>query len=325
MAEEIKRKSGGKGKKVTNAKKLESGPQYARGAAVATIVILVAIAVSNLKPDAYDCLLQMFMGPNVHEKSDSSGSTDLRGGWKLDPAFDLSVANVTCDLPIIDVRAIDPKKIHEIDFKNEAIIIRGLTNRWPALDKWQRQNITRLYGSRQILTGSQSSIVYGGGAAGVPTTLNSMLEKMHNSSDSSTDFFAFDVSILKSIPDLGKDFSIPIMFQDWDNQENERQGYSWHMLSLGASKTGLPFHMHGETWLSLIYGKKRWFIYPPGYSPPLATSSFNPLRTVFNWVTEVRKLAYFTLSSYCFLLCAFFTLSSILQCAAAAAIPGVLS
>ena len=40
------------------------------------------------------------------------------------------------------------------------------------------------------------------------------------------------------------------------------------MLSLGASRTGLPFHIHGETWLALIHGRKRWFVYPPGAYPP---------------------------------------------------------
>jgi hypothetical protein len=39
---------------------------------------------------------------------------------------------------------------------------------------------------------------------------------------------------------------------------------SWHMLSLGQSRAGLPIHVHGETWLGLVYGAKRWFLYPPG-------------------------------------------------------------
>ena len=37
-------------------------------------------------------------------------------------------------------------------------------------------------------------------------------------------------------------------------------GASMSILSLGASRTGLPFHVHGETWLGLVFGKKRWFL-----------------------------------------------------------------
>ena len=100
--------------------------------------------------------------------------------------------------------------------------------------------------------------------------------------------FAFDVGALQSIPELGKDFRVPIFFQDWDNKENEEKGISWHMLSLGPSRTGLPFHVHGETWLALVYGQKRWFLYPPGTGmPPELEKSFNPLRTVEAWFQDI--------------------------------------
>ncbi|CAN0421773.1 unnamed protein product [Hapterophycus canaliculatus] len=42
-----------------------------------------------------------------------------------------------------------------------------------------------------------------------------------------------------------------------------RKGTSWSILSLGASGAGLPFHSHGETWLGVAYGAKRWAVYPP--------------------------------------------------------------
>ena len=51
---------------------------------------------------------------------------------------------------------------------------------------------------------------------------------------------------------------------------------------------GLPFHSHGETWLGLVYGMKRWFVYPPGASPPISIErTQNPLRTVYDWFHEI--------------------------------------
>ena len=64
-----------------------------------------------------------------------------------------------------------------------------------------------------------------------------------------------------------------IFSTSWDTRELNQQGITWHMLSLGASRTGLPFHIHGETWLALIHGRKRWFVYPPGASPPIGNYS----------------------------------------------------
>jgi len=42
------------------------------------------------------------------------------------------------------------------------------------------------------------------------------------------------------------------------------------ILSLGASRRGLPWHEHGETWFALLYGEKRWWLAPPGvmFKPP---------------------------------------------------------
>ena len=52
--------------------------------------------------------------------------------------------------------------------------------------------------------------------------------------------------------------------------------------------SGLPFHCHGQTWLGLVYGMKRWFIYPPGASQPLSIErTSNPLRTVYDWFLEI--------------------------------------
>ena len=128
----------------------------------------------------------------------------------------------------------------------------------------------------------------------MPYKLRTVLDHMEKQSVSGNkvgqgpDVFTFDVGALQSIPELGKDFRVPIFFQDWDNKENEEKGISWHMLSLGPSRTGLPFHVHGETWLALVYGQKRWFLYPPGTGmPPELEKSFNPLRTVEAWFQDI--------------------------------------
>lgn len=53
------------------------------------------------------------------------------------------------------------------------------------------------------------------------------------------------------------------MFRSFNSHESMRRGGSWNIFSLGASGAGLPFHTHGETWLGVLYGAKRWALYPP--------------------------------------------------------------
>eukprot|EP01034_Spumella_vulgaris_P024386 gene24386-30728_t len=100
--------------------------------------------------------------------------------------------------------------------------------------------------------------------------------------------FVFDTTILRVIPELAGDYSVPSMFSHWDNVEVEKANRMWHMLSLGPSRSGLPFHHHGRTWLAVVHGAKRWFVYPPGYgSPPEVDALANPFLSTSRWLEEV--------------------------------------
>jgi hypothetical protein len=209
---------------------------------------------------------------------------DDHSTWAIDDAFYQHVKNITCDFTIIDIK--DVKMSHlENYMQNNPVVIRGLTDKWPAFLRWTRRNLTELYGSKIIQSGSESSIVYAGGTAGIPITLGKMLSEMRRGNNYS-DIFAFDVSVLKAIPQLRNDFTIPKPFQGWDTIDNENEGKVWHMLSLASSRNGLPFHSHGETWIAVVHGMKRWLIYPPAYSLPQNLLPKNPLERVYDWYVD---------------------------------------
>ena len=37
---------------------------------------------------------------------------------------------------------------------------------------------------------------------------------------------------------------------------------------LGASGSGVVFHKHSDTWNAVVFGRKRWFLYPMTNTPP---------------------------------------------------------
>ncbi|XP_074648328.1 jmjC domain-containing protein 8-like [Tubulanus polymorphus] len=43
--------------------------------------------------------------------------------------------------------------------------------------------------------------------------------------------------------------------------------------------TGVPFHWHGAGFAEVLYGRKRWFMYPPHKTP-----SFHPNQTTLHWL-----------------------------------------
>jgi hypothetical protein len=56
------------------------------------------------------------------------------------------------------------------------------------------------------------------------------------------------------------------------------------MLSWGGDEAGLQFHEHGASWLALVYGMKRWFVYKPGGAG--AKQRGHPLHDAKTWLQE---------------------------------------
>ena len=52
-------------------------------------------------------------------------------------------------------------------------------------------------------------------------------------------------------------------------------------FGLAGPGSGVPFHIHGPTFAETIFGRKRWFLYPPQESP-----EFHPDESTLGWVTH---------------------------------------
>lgn len=193
---------------------------------VPIIVIIYAIIYIQYRPDNY--------------QYQSSEINILDSEWLADSDFLEENQNLTCDFPEITEAEIrkNPRK-----YMGSPFVLRNVASEWPATRKWKRSELLDKFGKRTIVTGSEGSIVYGGGAASVTLTLDQIMNRIRNKTDlNSSDLFSFDVSILKSIPELRKDFYVPDLFKTWDNIESEKHGYSWNMLSLGPSKSGYEIY-----------------------------------------------------------------------------------
>ena len=174
-----------------------------------------------------------------NSSSKNSQNSHEKEVWNNDDDFYVSSKSndVNCDFPIMQAKAFEKKKNRNIDgLLDQPFIIRGMTTNWPAKENWQKHNFTQLYGNKTVHSGSESSIVYGGGSAGLKSNVRNILQDMnrcseehsaeHNTNNEnngtdektantvgtyggSCDNFIFDVSVLRSIPELGRDFRVP--------------------------------------------------------------------------------------------------------------------
>ena len=229
--------------------------------------------------------------PKSKPKASLAMVLDATSPWKEDVEFDAKSTSEVPECGFKELLANDlrPEMFQEGgELESTPLLIRGLTAKWPANENWERSKLIEKYGNKSVFAGSESSIVYGGGTATMPMKLTTFLASMRKPSDVMPDAFTFDVTVLDTIPELAKDYRVPLMFKSWDNAEQQQSKVTWHMLSLGSSRTGLPFHSHGKTWLALLHGSKRWLVYPPGFNAPAeAQARFNPLKPVHAWLEDV--------------------------------------
>ena len=178
------------------------------------------------------------------------------GGWRGDDgAADLlrGLPPSGCD---VDAAAAISLRDFEAEYRGKKpLLLRGAAAHWPALEKWTRPYLLEHFGDRGANVGTGSDIIYAGGGAANHATLRDLLRNMRNGSDA----VAFDARLLGTLPELARDFAAPPVLA-----RAFPAAASYGLLSLGPSRSGLPPHAHGEAWLGLVAGRKRWFLRAPG-------------------------------------------------------------
>ncbi|XP_022372651.1 jmjC domain-containing protein 8 [Enhydra lutris kenyoni] len=55
-----------------------------------------------------------------------------------------------------------------------------------------------------------------------------------------------------------------------------------YSFGIAGAGSGVPFHWHGPGFSEVIYGRKRWFLYPPEKTP-----EFHPNKTTLAWFQDI--------------------------------------
>ncbi|KAM4819925.1 jmjC domain-containing protein 8 [Thomomys bottae] len=55
-----------------------------------------------------------------------------------------------------------------------------------------------------------------------------------------------------------------------------------YSFGIAGAGSGVPFHWHGPGFSEVIYGRKRWFLYPPEKTP-----EFHPNKTTLSWLQDI--------------------------------------
>ena len=236
---------------------------------------------------------------NDNDDGSSGGGQQLarRGGWLEDPAAAELLRDAPCSIDRVHARALT-REAFESDYRGRRpVIIDGLIDDWPARRTWRRRALERRLGDRPTAAGDGANIVQSGGRRGKDmATLAEYLEQMarltrraDGGSNASSSSSSSSLATTTDEETIGEEEEAEDLFNfDYNFAETSRSSgglpHAAALRALGAGATGgrrehehplagrvahgLPFHVHGETWLGLVFGKKRWFLFPPGHDAP---------------------------------------------------------
>eukprot|EP01050_Picozoa_sp_SAG11_P016388 SAG11_NODE_2232_length_3656_cov_3.028957_4_plen_491_part_00 len=192
---------------------------------------------------------------------------------------------------------ITAEEFEELYFNKQPILLDGLTDGWAAREHWaSTAAFVARHGEMSVGLTDGPELVFGGPEA---VARHMPLREAMATMEADPDAFLFmGGQHWPSNSSLLADFQTP----EWSvlrgfspapgmamtdvGKERSTSGSglnSWHMLSVGGPNSGLPWHLHGQTWIALLSGRKRWFVTPPEGLPGREEMRGQPLQMAAAW------------------------------------------
>ncbi|CAL1543347.1 unnamed protein product [Lymnaea stagnalis] len=204
------------------------------------------------------------------------------GGWR--PASDdilQKYGSDVCSVERVSVHDLSPERFEEeFRFKKSVLVTfpKGSAG-WTDPYQWSRQGLVDAYSSWAIHSGQSLEIVRAGGNAKHKTSFLDFVEKLLDNPKNGTQEpmnYGFDRHFYWETK-LPETLRLPKYFQVNNVTEDS-------IFFLGSSMTGVVFHKHSDTWNGVVYGQKRWFLYPTNKSPP---GGIHHGYSLLDWVNNV--------------------------------------
>ncbi|ESW08264.1 hypothetical protein PHAVU_009G032400 [Phaseolus vulgaris] len=151
---------------------------------------------------------------------------------------------------------------NEYDAK-KPVMLSGLADTWPARHKWTTDQLLLNYGDVAFKISQR-------GARKVSMKFKDYVSYMKVQHDEDP-LYIFDEKFGETAPSLLKDYCVPHLFEEdfFDILDTDkRPSYRWFII--GPERSGASWHVDPaltSAWNTLLCGRKRWALYPPGKVP----------------------------------------------------------
>ncbi|XP_042012709.1 F-box protein At5g06550-like isoform X2 [Salvia splendens] len=141
---------------------------------------------------------------------------------------------------------------------NKPVLLEGCLEKWPAMEKWDREYLVEVCGDEQFLVGP------------VQMKLGDYF-RYSDQVKEERPLYLFDPKFAEKVPQLGMDYGVPEYFSEdlFSVLGSERPDYRW--IIIGPAGSGSSFHIDPNStsaWNAVVRGSKKWVLFPPDVVPP---------------------------------------------------------
>lgn len=150
--------------------------------------------------------------------------------------------------------------IAEYEIPNKPVVLTDVVPNWPCYKKWSKDGMIKEYGDMDVNINQ-----------GISMKLKDYFTYSGQAVEENP-MYLFDSEFGEKRPAMLEDYSIPKYFtEDYFAylEEPERPSFRW--ILVGPTRSGATFHKdpnHTSAWNGLLWGLKKWLLYPPNVVPP---------------------------------------------------------
>mmetsp|Transcript_46677 Transcript_46677/g.106513 ORF Transcript_46677/g.106513 Transcript_46677/m.106513 type:complete len:299 (+) Transcript_46677:93-989(+) len=196
------------------------------------------------------------------------------GGWAS--AYDPGLYTSRCNIPRVELEAPLSADDFRAQFEHQAVILVGHPENSLARTLTTRAHLTRTYGSKKVWLASANTFSHAKIRATVREYIDERMSAQTIDTMANESWYLFGDDKEEVWDELFAAFTPPEFFRMQDRLEGFSPTLSF---GIGASGTGVPFHIHGPGFSETLWGKKRWFLFKDGKKP-----RFSPDETTLNWL-----------------------------------------
>nr|XP_046270395.1 jmjC domain-containing protein 8 isoform X2 [Scatophagus argus] len=194
------------------------------------------------------------------------------GGWSLNSDFRL-LDEGPCNIDVWDRSSLSHQQFIERYAYSRPVILRGLTDNTRFRSLCSKSSLLEQYGDRRVRLSTANTHSYRKVDVPFQEYVDVLLRPQSADALGSDTLYFFGDNNFTEWRSLFEHYEPPSYVLP-----HTSGAYSFGIAGPG---TGVPFHWHGPGYSEVIYGRKRWFLYPPDQEP-----HFHPNRTTLSWVTE---------------------------------------